>query len=269
MRCIHRGGSLPPDLCMSGMCLGVAQERRNPKRGLQGQQELDDKERAQQELWAAANEDTAEDTAEDSKGGKRPRATGVETNAQDKARGVAFREAAVPTAARAGHSADEEGAALSSDEGPEAPKVERLSVLSPAVRKARDQAQEQRAQAPEQQAADEAADEAMLQAALNQVSELWPFTPLLEIAGGMVSSDGHLSLFGMEITVNLLLEQCVLKWARFKEEEALAPEALMEKLKADIDSFPTAVLLVRPVESGGAGSGCALSLCSLPCVCSA
>ena len=154
---------------------------------------------------------------------------------------------------------DEEEAALSGNEEGAAllsPAVR--SVLSPEVRTARDQAQE-RAQGPEQQAA----DKAMLQAALNRVSELWPFTPLLQIAGGMVSSDGHLSLFGMEITVDVLLEQCVEKWARFKEEEeALTAEALKKKLKADIDSFPTAVLLVRPVESGGAGSGCALSLCS-------
>jgi hypothetical protein len=242
-------------------------------------------------------QDKAAKEAVDSKGGKRPRATGVETNAQDKpadgaARGrSAWTALAAPALAtrsmrsntkqptkrpqlgekpeekNAGGSSDalaerfesdedEEGAALSADEAADrsvlSPAV--CSVLSPAVRKAR----EQRAQGPEQQAA----DKAMLLAALNQVSELWPFTPLLQIAGGMVSSDGHLSLFGMEITVDLLLEQCVPMWARFKEEEALTAEALKEQLKADIDSFPTAVLLVRPVESGGAGSGCALSLCS-------
>ena len=150
---------------------------------------------------------------------------------------------------------DEEWAFLSDEESDQesaAQKVEGLSVLSPSVHQARARAQ---AQAQAQSGlTDRAADEAMIQAALDGVLQLWQFTPQLEIVGGTVS-DGHLPQLG--ITVDELLENCLLFWARFDEEEHLAPEEMKEKLKADIDTFPTAVLLVRPV-----GSRCVLSLCS-------
>ena len=86
----------------------------------------------------------------------------------------------------------------------------------------------------------------MLQALLEQMAAAWPFSEELEMECSFLR-DGELAWSTKDTNISLsdLLESCASNWAPFEDEAKLKSKALKAKLRAEICSFATAVLLVR------------------------
>ena len=87
----------------------------------------------------------------------------------------------------------------------------------------------------------------MLQALLERMVAAWPFDGVLEMEHSIVL-DGKPAWSTKDTTISLddLLGSCASNWAPFEDEAKLKSKALKAKLRAEICSFATAVLLVRP-----------------------